>query len=598
LAIVAAPAPSVQAAGQTLALIADRDDDDADGVADAEQALLPMAARADLVPVDHALVGQEVRALRGGDRVRIVAGGRPLAWGKRVPAGAMWQGLLPGLAQIALGATTIAIEVRGVAVRDGAGEWVDLARDHASLARTPPNRVEGPADARYDDPDALRVAVALPDGAPAASPPQISAETVSAAGAHIDTIAPLPMSQSACPPAFAGVKCVASAPLRFVIDEVDRSHPLVAMRSLRAEVGGALVVRDGGKKLQALRILGPRRTPAGPIARLKATIRPFVLRIAPGGAPAIGGTEAGAVAALRAELSLASSIWGQCGLTFGPAGAIDVKLVNPPPPYLVAIGDDAGLPATGGELRLRAEGHAIALGIPRGSSPDRVADELARAAERAGLTAAVSPNARIAPGASGSVDVLFKKKDGQLATVEPLGPGIPLSTDATLVVRIGTVDLSDGLQHFGDMDSVAGTIEERSLLKSIDDGDPQTVEVVVVPFFAGGGRIGESFIASDLSSLRNVVLLDRAGVRARRSSLTLAHELGHVLMDMPGHPDDYGVDTPTQLMDSDASDASPFGPRRLTVEECARVVRQAGPKARVPLLQEWRIAPLVYEHGK
>ncbi len=110
--------------------------------------------------------------------------------------------------------------------------------------------------------------------------------------------------------------------------------------------------------------------------------------------------------------------------------------------------------------------------------------------------------------------------------------------------------------------------------------------------FAGGGRIGESFIGSDLSSVRNVVLLDRAGIRARKSSLTLAHELGHVLMDLPGHPDDYGVDTPTLLMDSDAADASPFGPRRITLEECARVVRQAGPKARVPLLVDWPVAPI------
>ena len=115
---------------------------------------------------------------------------------------------------------------------------------------------------------------------------------------------------------------------------------------------------------------------------------------------------------------------------------------------------------------------------------------------------------------------------------------------------------------------------------------------MVVPLFAGGGRIGESFIGSDLSSVRNVVLLDRAGIRARKSSLTLAHELGHVLMDLPGHPDDYGVDAPTLLMDSDAADASAFGPRRITVDECARVVRQSGPKARMPLLTEWPIGPI------
>ncbi len=203
--------------------------------------------------------------------------------------------------------------------------------------------------------------------------------------------------------------------------------------------------------------------------------------------------------------------------------------------------------------------------------------------EKSGLLSVVSPNARIGPGLAPSVDVSVRRKDGALCAVDTV-PGVPLSTDPTLSVRIGSVDLSDGLQHFTDMDAMAGTLEERTLLKAFDDGDPRSIEIVVVPLFAGGGRIGESFIGSDLSSVRNVVLLDRAGIRARKSSLTLAHELGHVLMDLPGHPDDYGVDTPTLLMDSDAADASPFGPRRITLDECARVVRQAGPRARVPLL--------------
>jgi hypothetical protein len=166
------------------------------------------------------------------------------------------------------------------------------------------------------------------------------------------------------------------------------------------------------------------------------------------------------------------------------------------------------------------------------------------------------------------------------------------SNDATLSVMIGAVDLEDGLEHFSDVNAAAGTIEERALLKSLDDGDPTTIEVVVVPFFSGGGRIGESFIASDRSSLRNMVVTDRAGVRARRSSLTLAHELGHVLLDMPGHPDDYGTDTPTQLMDSDASDASPFGPRRLSLNECLRAYRQSGPKSAQPILTDWPLGPV------
>ena len=591
--VSAAPAPTA------LVLSADRDDDDADGKADGDAEVLAPLARADAVPLDKSLTGWELHAVGGAEHARLLGpNGRVVPWDKPAPKGALLQGLSAGGVQLVAAKgelhRPVALQVRTVGFVDGKQRRVDVAKDHASIERTPPARIEGAPDAAYDDPDALRVWIEVPEGADVVSP-RIGVESISAAGVSIDLLAQVPLQPVHCPKDRGDVRCFASGPLRFVMDDVDRTHPLVSGRSVRAEVGGAIVVREGGHKLQAIRVLGPRDTAAGPIRRLRATIRPFVLRVSPGGAPAIGGNDAGAVAALRAELALASSIWGQCGVTFGPASQIDVHIVNPPPPYLLAIGDDAGLAATGGELRLRADGHNVAIPVARGASPDRVAADLGRALEKLGLVATVSPNARIAPGAGGSVDLLVRrKKDAQLATLEPLTPGAPLSTDATLAVRIGSVDLSDGLQHFGDMDSVAGTLEERTLLKSLDDGDPQTVEVIIVPSFTGGGRIGESFIASDLSSLRNAVLLDRAGVRARRSSLTLAHELGHVLLDMPGHPDDFGLDTPTLLMDSDASDASPFGPRRLTLDECARVVRQGGPKARVPLLTDWPVGPLSY----
>jgi len=364
---------------------------------------------------------------------------------------------------------------------------------------------------------------------------------------------------------------------------------------VRVELGGAVVVRKDGKKLQAIRVEGPRASPVGPIGRLRATLRPIVVRVAPGGAPAIGGSEAGAVAALRAELALASAVWGQCGLSFGDPETEDVRIIDPPPSHLLAIGDDLGLPAEGGEIRFRIDGNKT-VGVPtvRGTSPVSVALDVARAVTLAGYVAVVSPNARIGPGADGSIDISVRRADGTLVTLEAGLPGPQLSSDPKLSVRIGSVDLSDGLQHFGDMDSSAGTLEERTLLKAVDDGDPRTIEIFVVPFFAGGGRIGESFIGSDLSSVRNVVLLDRAGIRARRSSLTLAHELGHVLLDLPGHPDDYGVDTPTWLMDSDASDASPFGPRRITIDECARMVRESGPSGRAPLLSDWPLTPIPY----
>jgi hypothetical protein len=577
-----------------LTLVADRDDDDTDERPDAEADVVSPAARVDVVTLDARYVGATLTPRSGKESARILVQGRPLAWGERVPAGAQLQGVVPGHASVLVRSGsrewTLSIDVHGVGVRDGEKLPVDMARAHASIERTPPARIDlDDADHRFDDPDALRVVTTSPEGA--APLGALTVDSLSADGSSLDVIRDVKLLSVACDQGVgAGSTCSASAPLRLVVDDVDRSHPLVATRSVRAEVGGALVVRDAsGKKLQAIRVSGPRGSSVGSIGRHRLTIHPVVMRLTPGGAPAVGGTDLGAIAALRQELALASATWGQCGISFGPVTQMDVKVVSPPPPYLVAIGDDVGLPASGGELRFKIDGRPLSVTTKKGWSTRQVALELQRTAQRLGLTATLSENARIAPGAAPSVDVAMKRVDGQLATVELVS-----SSDATLSVNVGAVDLTDGLQHFGDTDSVAGTLEERALVKSVDDGDPRTIELVVIPFFSGGGRIGESFIASDGSSMRNVVIIDRAGVRARRTSLTLAHELGHVILDEPGHPDDYGIDTPTLLMDSDASDSSPFGPRRLTVDECARAIRQSGPTARLPLLTEWKLPAMRY----
>jgi hypothetical protein len=282
-------------------------------------------------------------------------------------------------------------------------------------------------------------------------------------------------------------------------------------------------------------------------------------------------------------------------VSFGPPDEVAVRVVDPPPPHLLAVGNGLGVPASGGRIVFRIDGRkTVEVGVRAGELPSSVAHNVARAVETAGFVALMSTNARVSSGASPSVDLSIRRKNGGLARLEPLDGVGAVCDDATLEVRIGRVELDDGLDHFGDADSVAGTLEERTLLKALDDGDPSTVEVVVVPFFTGGGRIGESFIGADRGSLRNVVVIDRSGIRARRSSLTLAHELGHVLLDIPGHPDDFGVDTPTRLMDADAADASPFGPRRLTLAECARMVREAGPNARSPLMRDWPVGVLRY----
>lgn len=572
-----------------LVLPADRDDDDLDGKPDGDQLKLSPLALANARPLDPRLEGATLAPAAGADEiVRVVAEGTPWPWGRPLPRGAMLQGRKPGKVTLVVkpkdGAEErLTIVTFGVGFRGGDGIDVDASRFRASLERTPPEAPPPPA-ATYADPDALRVVVRIPKGAPV---PPLTVESVASTDVRLDVINRPALEEVACGGGAPDHRCLVSEPLRFVVDDIDRSHPVVAKRSLRAEVGGAIVIRSGERALQSIRVEGPRRSAVGPIPRLRASVRALVIRLSPAGAPAIGGTDAGALALLRSELALASATWGQCGITFGPAQGIDVRVVDPPAPFLVAFGNDLGLPASGSDASFKIDGRPVALKLASRSTPEAVAREFAAAVTRAGFRPTISPNARIGPGASGSVDVLVRRKSGAFAVVEPVS-----ASDATLTIRVGRVDLSDGLQHFGDMDSMAGTLEERTLLKAFDDGDPTTLEVFVVPAFASGGRIGESFIASDLSSLRNVVILDRAGLRARRSSLTLAHELGHVLLNMPGHPDDYGVDTPTLLMDSDAADASAFGPRRLSLEDCARAVREAGPAARTPLLKVWPIEPL------
>jgi hypothetical protein len=594
-----ATGPSVWAAqGDTdvvVELWADRDDDDANGVPDGEQTDVPPQGRADFWPVAPGLGGAGVQVMSGGSYARVITGaGHAVPWGV-LPLSGFWQGLSPGrvelMATTGRGVVHVTLNVSGIDMRDGRGASVDMARSHASLERTQPTRIEGPVDAPYEDFDALRVVVSADEGRGQAQAPDLSVESVNALGVRLDSIAKLALSTASCQSEQGDVRCWASAPLRFVVDDQDRSHPLVKDRSIKAVVGGAVVFRHAGRKAQMIRVLGPRSSPIGPIGLLRASLRSVILRVAAGGAPAIGGDDAGAVAALRSELGAASAIWGQCGVTFGDPGSLEVRVVDPPPPHLVAMGDGFGIFASGGQVHLRVDGKPIAVTTRSGETPGAVALDMARAAERAGLDCQVSSNAPISPGLGPSVDVSFRHKDRTLATADR-DPNAPLSTDATLTVRIGSVDLSDGLEHFTDMNSMAGTLEERTLLKAIDDRAPATVEVVVVPLFRGGGRIGESFIASDRSSLRNIVVLDRAGIRARKSSLTLAHELGHVLMDLPGHPDDYGVDTPTLLMDSDAAEESPFGPRRISLDECARVVRESGPGSSVPLLVEMPIRPV------
>ncbi|HRI69725.1 MAG TPA: hypothetical protein PK156_36095 [Polyangium sp.] len=573
----------------------DRDDDDVNGRADSTQEFV--GPTNDLVELPLP-AGRERKVVVQGDAVRVLVDGKPMV-GAQVPMGTRRvsvQGVRPGRAVVDLYGKTHRFAAVGVRPVDGKGNLVDPASSHASFTRRPPERLEGNPYGETDDLDALRfVLVAHPEDLLA----RVRLEARDPGGQIVDVLDSVFLGSVACPgetdPSLA---CGSTAPIRVVSDEIDRNHPTSVNRSLRAVLGGEVrvLVPATGRKLGAVRVGGPRQTILGPLVRYRGRLRVFLVRLQRGGPPPIGSDDQGALALVRSDVTQAGALWAACGISFGPPSELEVAIVDPPQGHLVAFGCDQSLPSTAhGKVRVRVDGREISAPIELGATPRGAARSLATALAKAGFAATVSDNPVIGPTMQGTSDLLVRRADGALALVEGPKSG-PIVSDNQLSVCIGRVNLEDGLQHFGDVDAIAGTLEERALIKAFDDGDPSTIEVFVVPSFASGGRIGESFIGADGGALRNVVIEDRAALRADRASFTLAHELGHVLLDEPGHPDDFGIDAPSRLMDADAANGTAFGPRRLLIEECVRVLRQSGPTAPMPLLRPWPLSTIGTEH--
>lgn len=469
-------------------------------------------------------------------------------------------------------------------VVDGAGAVRRGADARASLQRTPPTPLPKDVTQADGDPDALRYMLV---GSIDALPSVVDLSSTDERGQDVASLRSVPLTAMPCPSGVerrASDSCALTEPIRAVSDDIDRRHPLVSSRSIQAVLGGSIAIVSHGATLGALRVAGPRQTPAGPIERLRAKLRFVFVRLSPGGNAPMGGDDAGAREAAREALRRVNGMWGACGISFG--GEADVTIVDPPPSHLLSVGCGHGLPASGGVVSVRIGSKTIWARSDRGLHPSEVARRIAAELEKNGFSVTLSDNPRSAAAAGGSTDLSVRDARGELVALLPPLSG-PVSTDTTLSACIGTVDLEDGLQHFGDVDAMVGTVEERTLIKAYDDHDPTTIDVILVPGFARGGRIGESFIGADGGSIRNVVVVDRAGIRSNQSSFTLAHELGHVLLDDPGHPDDFGVDLPTRLMDADAADPTAFGPRRLSLEECARALKQSGPGVANELLTPW-----------
>jgi hypothetical protein len=584
----AAPRPTVTPGPlpSSVVLFVDGDDDDADGVLDRDQAAAARASAEVQWLEGEGGVQNGLRAIRGKG-VRVLSGGGALAEGSppsQLDARFGLLGVEAGAARVELTSGTLDARIYEMMALDGDGARVDMVASHASLSRTLPRSLLPKEDRGVSETDALRWMVMGPR---AGMPEEISLVSTSADGRPLDALEHVLLRPAKCPSqTSAALDCRATEPIRAATDGLDRAHPRALERSLHAEVGGRLIVFSLGLKAASIRVGGPRQTRLGPLARYRARLRVRVLRTGPGGGVSVGWDAPGGIEVARQEVANANALWGQCGVQFGDPAQLDVQIVEPPPPHMFAVGCGLGLPARGGKIGLKIGDRRLEVVTRPGLSPERVAESIAQQIRRAGFSVVLSPNPRESFAANASVDVLVRSAKGKYVSLDVLpadGPG----AETSLEVCLGAVNLTDGLSHFTDADAAAGTLEERALLKAIADDDPTTIDVLLLPYFVTVGRIGESFVDAAGLGVRNAIIVDRAGVRAGARSFALAHELGHVLLQVAGHPDDFGSDLPTSLMDADAADSSIFGPRRLSVAECERAILQSGPGAPLPLLEPW-----------
>lgn len=382
-----------------------------------------------------------------------------------------------------------------------------------------------------------------------------------------------------------------STHMRLVADEVDLHAPGTQDQTLKAALLDQIRLgwtAPNGQKLSQDIHVGLRQARSDSISAYRVDTRVHILRTHSGGPPVVGLDEYSATTIAEAQIETAGEIWAQCGILFNFDSERHLSFPAPPPPALLSISNGDGLPATGdGTLAFTANGVTIGpVATVRGHRPLETAMALERRLATSGFIPTVTVNPRTQFGVGGSADIVVRNALGQLASLQPL-PGHPvqqISTDSQQRLAIATLDLRDGLAEFRNMNARAGTLEERLLLKTLADPDPATIDIFFINRFSSGTRQGEAFIERSEGPLLNAVIIDRVGLRQRDNAWTLAHELGHVLLDAPLHPDNIGPDRPWLLMDADSSRGSVYGPKRLTVGECHQALARSGPGSLPALL--------------
>lgn len=350
-------------------------------------------------------------------------------------------------------------------------------------------------------------------------------------------------------------------------------------RSVVAELGDvveAALVGTNGNVVARVLVGAPGSACEPRTVRLALrVVRADVATLSPAGA-----TRASVASNLEAVLAHTRATYAACGIV--PVATIDTVLRDAPPPFVLSVAEGDGLPARGGgQIRFTVNGRPLGpFPTTPGARPSATAASLVSALRAEGWEATVVELPRIDRAADGAADVLVRDARGEPVRLGSM-EGVPLSTDARQTISIGRVDFADGLDEF-DLDaSRTGTLEERTLLYALRDDDPTTIDVLVMERFHDESRLGEAFVRRDGGPLAGSVLVARRGMFHEPSTYTLAHELGHVLLDDPFHPSPAAGAPFPRVMGADSGRRDVSVVRAFSREECDRM-RFAGAPYFVP----------------
>ncbi len=356
-------------------------------------------------------------------------------------------------------------------------------------------------------------------------------------------------------------------------DDLQRIEP--PGRALRAAVGDRVEarVRWGGGPSRSWAI-GVGR-PAGedhPTSLRQLPLRMVVLADPASGRPVVGGDEPGAKRVAQFQLSVLNEILAPCFIGVGAPETVEIVVEPAPGPCLLTVAEELGLPSGGGEIRLQVDNRRLGpWWIDRGLTPAQTAARLATYLVEEGLKAEVTINPKKPALAHATANVLVRAGNGGLARLS-VWPDQRLSTDRQQPLTIGRVTLGDGIDTTDGSGLFGGSVEERTLILALGDGIAHTVDVFLINRFSISDRQGQSFVRASGSPLRNSLLVDWSALWRTRQSYTLAHEIGHILLDDPGHPDERG-DERTELLMHSRSSSARRGPKRILPADCQKMRR-------------------------